>query len=411
MKTALIISEYNPFHKGHRHQIDVLKSELGVSHIISIMSGNFVQRGVPAVFDKFERARLAVLGGCDLVLELPTVYSVSSAEFFAKGAVYSANETGIADILSFGSEFGEIDKLKTIANILIDDSARIDGEIGIQLKTGLSFPEARQNALFKILNNYKIDNIDDRETEKLFQPNNILAIEYLKALQITGSKIIPHTLKRKGLGYHETFESENVDHNINPSATSIRKLLNNNQDPSYLVPEECIMHFKKIVETYTAPDQSKLKDIVLYKLRLEPNSLLSLPDSGDGLGDRILNYSHELYKMNDLDQFVTLIKTRRFTYTRIMRLLLQLALNLNNTDYQELRNRKPDFLRVLGFNEKGTELLSKANSLSNIPLVHSLKNIDSPFIKPDLNASELYAQLTSSYPNSSDFTRKTEVIR
>ncbi|MFB0917620.1 MAG: nucleotidyltransferase family protein [Clostridiaceae bacterium] len=411
MKTALIISEYNPFHKGHRHQIDVLKTKMGVSHIISIMSGNFVQRGAPAIFDKFERARLAVLGGCDLVLELPTVYSVSSAEFFAKGGIYSANEIGIADILSFGSEFGEIDKLKTIANILITEAEDIDKEIGIQLKIGLSFPEARQNALLKIIQNNNSDKINEEDLDKIFQPNNILAIEYLKALQITDSKITPHTLQRKGLGYHETYEPDSSVEDINPSATSIRKLMDERKDSSTLIPPETLKSFKKLEDYYHRPDQTILKDIVHFKLRLEPDSLLLLPDSGDGLGERILNNSHELRNMKTLDQFVTKIKTRRFTYTRIMRLLLQFALNLNNVDYQKMRNEKPDYLRVLGFNEKGVELLSKANSVSNIPLVHSLKNIDSPFIKPDINASELYALLTPSYPYSSDFTRKTEIIR
>lgn len=429
MKTALIVSEYNPFHKGHAHQINVLRRTESVTHIVAVMSGNFVQRGAPALFDKFQRAHLAVLGGCDLVLELPTVYAVSSAEFFALGSILSANAAQIADIISFGSEAGQLDSLAIVAQLLLQRAAFIDPIIRREMKTGKSYPVSRQIAVAAALNEY-YPNLP-LDVDNLFKPNNILAIEYLKALHSTNSKLLPHTLKRQGLGYNDIYSGNQLGHvgdgkgprlgggasQVNPllpSATAIRALLQKNQDVSSLIPENCASYFSQLAAGYPTPRKADLKKIVLYRLKLEPDSLYRLPDARDGLGDRVINSADKLYKLADLDDFVASIKTRRYTYSRIMRLLLQFALGFDRLDYAALRTSPPPYLRVLAFNRQGIEILAKAGTTSGensgIPLVHSLKNIKSPFAQADCQASELYAQLTDAYPNTSDFTHRTKPI-
>ena len=173
MKIAAIISEYNPFHKGHAYQIEKTREAAGATHIIALMSGNFVQRGLPAIVDKYRRAEMALLGGADLVLELPVVYALSSAEFFADGSIKILNHLQGVDLLSFGSEEGDLSKLERIARILATEPSEYQKILKIHLSKGFSFPRARNEALSELLPDIPIDFIQS--------PNNILGIEYIKA--------------------------------------------------------------------------------------------------------------------------------------------------------------------------------------------------------------------------------------
>ena len=237
MKTAAIIAEYNPFHEGHRYQIEETRKITGADYILVIMSGDFVQRGAPAIFNKYRRTKEALLGGADAVIELPSLYAVSSAEFFAGGGVTLLNQLGMVDYLSFGSESGDIDQIRYCANLLIDVPPSYQNALSLFLKQGLSYPAARNKAVLKTVcppvsdqSFTDISAFSVEEINALFSsPNNILAVEYCKALHALKSSVKPVTVKRQGAGYHE--DSLSDDPMIFNSASAIRKAMEQGRLP------------------------------------------------------------------------------------------------------------------------------------------------------------------------------------
>lgn len=394
MKTGLIISEYNPFHNGHRHQIETFRKESGVSHVVTFMSGNFVQRGTPAIFDKYFRASLAVYGGCDLVLELPPQYAVSSAEFFAKGAILTQKKTHLADAISFGTESGELEDLMLIAETLRDRKEEVDFLIGKHMSSGELYPRAREKALSEILKK----NLSD-----IFLPNNILALEYIRAIIENNVSLEMHTLKRTGLGYHDTFEDHETK-DINPSATAIRKLINEEKGFKNHVPENLSHLMENYIKDHRLPSDEKLYDYFSYRLLTDPESILLLDDAGDGLGERILKSRDRLKDFRTTDEFASFIKTKRYAFTRIRRLMLQFAMFLDRTDYDILRKTSPKYVKILAFNDKGAEILKKASETSEIPIIHSLKSVDISITSIDQKASSLYSLIKDDYDRLSDYT-------
>lgn len=222
MKTVGLITEYNPFHNGHLYHIEKAKELTGADRVIVIMSGDYVQRGTPAVLSKHSRAHMALLNGASVVLELPVCYSCASAEFFAKGAVSVLDGLGCIDALCFGSECGNLEHLTSIAHLLSAEPETYRHHLQSSLKNGMSFPAARCHALKKMTG-------DAYASQILSDPNNILGIEYLKALKKLNSPIVPFTLKREFSGYHDT-----ELHDCSSSASAIRKVLMNIPSSPYL---------------------------------------------------------------------------------------------------------------------------------------------------------------------------------
>ncbi len=339
MKTAGIICEYNPFHNGHKYQIEQTR-KAGATHIVCVMSGNFTQRGDVAIFDKFLRAKTALENGADLVLELPTKYSLSAAEGFAAGAVGIINALGCVDMLSFGSESGDVSALKE-ASAAAEYAVHTDAFASL-MKQGKSYPAALSEAV----KTYYTDDV----YETLSHPNNTLAVEYISALDNLGSRIEPFTVARTGAG-HDSDEQESGF----ASASLIRKRILSGEDYGELAP---------VIDAPTA-DIKRLERAILAKLRvLRTEEIEQAYDSANGLAERLYK---AVRKANTLDELYFLTKTKRYTLARIRRTVLCCFLDLHK---EQLLT--PDaYIRILGMNERGREILAAANC--PLPLDTSLK--------------------------------------
>ncbi len=364
MKVAGIISEYNPFHNGHLYQIEETKKNTGCDCTVAVMSGNFVMRGEAALYNKFIRAKSAVLGGVDLVLELSVPYALSSSEYFAYGGVSVLDSLNVTDFISFGSEEGDISSLARIADFLSKEST-IE-KIKKNQKKGVSVFSAISEEFF---------NEDKRILEK---PNNILAINYLKALKRLDSEIIPYTVKRKNVGYNEKDTKENF-----ASATGIREMLKNNEDISEFIPKLTYDLLKEETPVF----EDKVNDIITYSLRIKkPSDLLKYADVNEGIENLIIKTALNEYGIKDIAMG---IKSKRYTYTRIKRILYNILLDID----KEEREIKPQFARVLAFNEKGKELLSQIKKKSDIPVFTNItKDMYKKYeiLNTDLKASYIY---------------------
>lgn len=339
MKICGIICEYNPFHFGHKYQIDKTREILGENTIIvAIMSGNFVQRGEISILHKTQRAKMAVLYGVDLVLELPINYVLSSAENFAYGAVDILKQIGITH-LSFGSECGDIKKLNQIVEIIIDKKFKED--IYNDMKTGKSFATSREENLREISCEY---------ADIIKSPNNILAIEYLKMLKDTD--IIPITITRKNSPHDSDIIKENF-----ASASHIRHLIKNNTNVEYLLPGYKILN-ENIIKGRVTIDIERLEIAIFTHLRrIQVEDLLLIRDCDLSLANRIYNISK---KHSVLEDLIADVCTKRYTKARVRRVILSLFLGL-------CKDITPEYIRALAFNKKGTYILAQKKSA--LPIV------------------------------------------
>ncbi len=338
MKIGAIISEYNPFHNGHKYHIEQTRAA-GVTHIAAVMSGSFTQRGDAAIYDKHVRARTALENGVDLVIELPARYSLMSAEGFARGAVEIVSSLGCVDMLSFGSESGDLAALKE-ASRAIEFTTRTE-EFDRLIKRGKSYPAALQEAMLE----YYTPDV----AELIGSPNNTLAIEYLSALDNIASSVEPMTVKRLGAGHDSDDEDEII------SASAIRKRILAGEDYSRFAP---------VVNAPTA-DVSRLERAILAKLRtLRAEDLERCYDSICGLGDRLYK---SIRAARSLSEVYFLTKTKRYTLSSIRRAVMCAFLGIDKNFAME----KPAYLRVLGMNPRGREILSAANC--PVPIDTSLK--------------------------------------
>lgn len=344
MNVCGIICEYNPFHKGHRYHIEETRNRFGASHIVAVMSGNFTQRGDIAVVDKYKRTETALKNGVDLVIELPVQYALSSAEQFAQGAVYLLNALGCVDMLSFGSECGNIDLLKETAGAVYytQDSEEFEKH----LKNGLPYPAALQKAMEK----YYTDDVIDT----LATPNNTLAIEYIKALDTFASPIKPVTVKRFGVAHDE--DADNMSETL--SASQLRKMIYDAQDISTFAPECDFSNTASILNIETAI-LSKLRSMSKASIEKTPNVLM-------GLENRIYKAAQVSTSLNEL---YFLIKTKRYTLARIRRIILSAFLGITKSDLKI----NPSYVKILGMNGKGKEILSKADC--ELPVNTSLSQL------------------------------------
>ena len=384
-----IIAEYNPFHNGHLYQIQKAKELTGADTVIAVMSGNFTQRGETSLINKFEKTKIALQNEVDMVIELPTIYSISSAENFALGGIKILNEIGNIDYLVFGIEEDNLQELQAIADVLVNENDEFKRTIKEELDKGNSYPKAREIALKKVLSSENVEYI-------MQKPNNILAIEYLKALKITNSRIKPFAIKRKNSMHHD----KNINENY-ASGTYIRKLfLENNFD-----------EISKVVPKYTYERLSELKskgtyvtsindfsDIVIYKIRMMTKEEISqIADINEGLENSIKLASTTC---KTIDEIIDKVSTKRYTKTRISRILTYILLDITKSDMEQSKNNDP-YIRVLGINKKCEEILSTINDSK---LITSLKkfeenNGENELLNIDKKATEIY---TIKYPKSVD---------
>ena len=358
MKIAGIIAEYNPLHSGHAWQIAATRSILGEdTAVVCVMSGHWAQGAGCAVADKWLRARLALMGGADLVLELPTLWAVSPAETFARGGAQLLAATGIVTHLSFGSEHGDAAALERVAAAL--DSPAYGAELRRFLDQGLPFAACRQAA---------VERLAGKETgELLSQPNNNLGVEYILALRRMHSPILPMTVLREGAGHGERAENLAAAGEVrHTSATDIRgMLLRGDWDGAapYLVPGEA--ELLRGAQLPTEQSLAVFRRLVLSRLRVMSSADWALlPDSGaaEGLPDRLAKAGR---KAQSLEEFYTLAKTKRYSHARLRRLALWAFLGLREKD----RPVFPPYLRVLGANSRGREVLRAMDGRSALPVL------------------------------------------
>lgn len=344
MKIIGIVSEYNPFHNGHRLHIEESRKTVArESAVVCVMSGDFVQRGEAAVFSKYARAEAAVKCGADLVLELPLPWSLSSAEGFARGAVGLLGALNCVDYLSFGSECGDMAILNSLATALMDPA--MDAEIREELKTGVSYAAARQAALAKSIGSL---------ADHLESPNNILAVEYLKAIYEQRLRIEPMTMQRIGAGHDEE----------GGSASDIRNMLDSGKSVKKFVPHESAAIMKRETEQGRGPVfMAHLEPALLSRFRMmKERDFTDIPDDSEGLGNRLFAAAHE---ETSLDAILSAAKTKRYALSRIRRMCLAAALGIKKGQADGL----PPYARVLAANEKGRAVLKLMGEKSAIPLI------------------------------------------
>lgn len=418
MKIVGLITEYNPFHKGHEFHIEQALKVTGADKVIVVMSGDFVQRGEPAIMPKHLRAKMALHSGVSLVLELPTRFSTASAEYFSAGAVDLLNRLACVDSLCFGSECGDISDLTNIASILLDEPADFKALLTTYLKKGLSFPKSRQLALEE----YCLDkNINGK---LLSQPNNILGVEYIKALIKSDSKIKPYTIKRETNNYHD--EDLGAVHS---SATSIRKIITTRDEisnsfihtnPSENISNHQVIKHEKDSTYHLLSEQlpSHALDImkehynnrypICYNdfslllqaklLNATPASLMNYLDVNQELANRIVKYRNQFI---DTNQFIELLKSKNITRSRISRCLLHILLEISDFDNKSIRNTN-HYARVLGFSKDDSQILTLIRDNSSLPIITKLNHAESilsadviDLFLEDINSSNQYELVVS----------------
>lgn len=390
MKTVGLITEYNPFHNGHAYHIEKAKMLTGADRVIVVMSGDFVQRGAPAVMPKHLRTESALLSGASLIIELPVCFATGSAEYFAQGSISLLNQLGCIDSICFGSECGDLHLLKEIAQILADEPIEYQTALKQALKEGASFPAARQEAL----NIYS-----DKYSEILASPNNILGIEYLKALAKIHSKMEPFTIKRIGAGYHDM----DIDGQFS-SATAIRsdiyQLADVNSSSESLplthiqtqVPSSCHELMKKNYQTRYPVKADDFSLLLKAKLLSETaGSLSHYLDMSPELANRILRLRNDYLSF---EQFCDLLKTKELTRSRISRSFIHVLLGITNNWLTAMKAPAP-YARILGFRRDHADLLGILKRTSDIPLITSparavLADTAYQMLELDIYASDLY---------------------
>ncbi len=374
MKVVGFITEYNPFHYGHKFHLEESKKITKSTHSIAIMSSSFVQRGEPSLIDKWTKAKIAVENGVDLIIELPFIYSIQSAELFAYGGVNILNSLGIVDFLGFGSELGEMEPLEKIASVLNKEPDFYKENLKKYITQGQSFSEARSLALKDY---FKHDNDSKSYGDILKQSNNILGIEYIKALQKLNSSIKPIAIKRQGNDYKD----ETITTPI-ASATGIRKKIQNDglESIKEYIPFETYIELKDFYNKYKSFNYlENYNEIFQYLLRISTKEeLMQIMDMENGLENRILDKGQ---RSNDINEIINNVQTRRYPKTRIQRIFIQLLNRLYGDTIKDIYSKSPSYVRVLGSNNKGLELLNRIKETSHIPII--TKFADSKYIEDE----------------------------
>jgi len=358
-----IIAEYNPFHNGHLYHLEKSLNDTGCDYSVALITGSFAQRGQTSIVDKWHKAEMALNNGIDLVLELPTIYGISSAENFAEGAIKIFDSLKIVDTISFGAETSNTSALNAIANVLYEEPKEYSSILRHELQKGLSYPKARENAVLMYLNGVRsFSNI-------LNSPNNILAIEYLKALRKYKSHIIPTCITRQGTGYND----KNISGSF-ASATAIRELIDKNRiaDIRKVLPDESFkVLYKQMQNGQVVTSLKKFEKEIIYTLRkMSIEEIANLADVSEGLEFLLKKAANSC---NTINEFMNIVKTKRYTQTRLQRILLYALLGITKENINNSYRTSP-YIRVLGFNSRGKYLLSEICRINPyLPVITSVK--------------------------------------
>lgn len=379
MKVAGIIAEYNPFHNGHALLFE--KARLGgATHIVAVMSGNYVQRGEPALFSHGVRTRAALECGADLILQLPCIYAVSGAQRFAEAGVRILDSLDCIDELIFGSECGDINKIISAADAVYGE--KIKDALKAELEKGLTFASARENAL---------RSIDADAADIIRHPNNILGVEYAAAIRRQGSGMIPVTFARDGAAHDE----EGAESDI-ASASYIRKLIKDGGVWQRYVPEAAMKIFAQAIENGETADISRIENAVLYRMRTVGREVLgNAPDVSEGIENRIYDAAK---KAVSLEELYMLAKTKRYSHARIRRIVINSFLGITAGD----ASIPVPYIRVTGFNSKGAEILRAVKGKTKLPLitkaadVSALGNEAKRIFETECSAGDVYSLCLSS---------------
>lgn len=362
MKTVGIIAEYNPFHLGHKYLIEESKMVTDASRVVVVMSGNSVQRGDFAIVDKFARAKEAILGGADLVLELPFCYSSQSAEFFAKGGVNILHSSGLVDYLCYGSENNNTDAQWRIANLLQDEPAQLSQEIKAQMKTGLSFPRARQIALEKLYPN-------EADYSIMNSPNDVLAIEYIKTLYRLVSTIEPVSIQRIGGSYYDPRLEIEV-----PSATAIREGLikgkGKNFETQRIYGATTTTMADYLMEQKNNKSLGSIEDYLLALKTIilrDKQELANIFEVREGIENLLSKKA--VFVANSVHDLAILLNNKRYTYTSAKRMLMNILVGLSKEDMEIVKtSEERPYARILAFNDQGREMIKEIHQ--NLVLIN-----------------------------------------
>lgn len=411
-KVLGIVAEYNPFHNGHFYHMQESKKITEADSCICVISGNFTQRGEPSIVNKWAKTYMALCCGADLVIELPTIYSISSAENFASGAIKIFDSLKIVTDISFGAECNDLATLNNIANVFYSEPANYKTILNHELKRGLSYPMARENAVLMYLNDIK------RYANVLSNSNNILAIEYLKALKQRKSMIQPNIVPRKNVYYNDQKIVDDF-----ASATAIRKLMLNREyaEVRKVVPRSTYQIIgEEYKKNHIILGIKKYEKEIIYALRVMPiEEIQNLPDVNEGLEFAIKKAASET---NDIEELIEKVKSKRYTQTRIQRILVYVLLGITKKDMEDSKKMVP-YVRVLGFNSREkiliSEIMNQNPKLNMITSVGKYVNKKMPKNKQltrmldlDINATNIY---TLGYGGESkanlDYTQNMIIIK
>ena len=416
MKVAGVITEYNPFHNGHKYQLKQIKRQTSADYIVVAMSGDFVQRGETAIIDKYERTRMALLSGADLVLELPSVFATASAEFFARGGVSVLKNTGVVDTLCYGVESVDHELTRLVTGVLKNPPAAYSTSLARLIQGGMSFPAARSRALCEYFQD-KYDISSEKLDAFIASPNNILAIEYEKALMdcdITGFPI-----QRVGEGYHSTDSASKFS-----SATAVRGVISTLVDVnkrnsitnmqldnsgisaklSQLMPSGCADILVDCILGGHIVFPDDISEMLYYRLISERNvGYEKYADCTKELSAKIVK---NIYKYESFTQFCDLLKSKNLTYTRISRVLTHILLGIEKDDFNICMDNP--YLRILGFKKSSGELMHLIKKRASVPLITKVADAPYELISKDIFAADLYGRLC--YSQQNEFTHGVVII-
>lgn len=400
LKVVGIIAEFNPFHNGHQYLIQQAKKITKADLVVIVMSGSFTQNGNIAIYNKFKRAKISIENGADLVIELPTIYSVSSGEYFATGAIDLLNKLNIVDYVFFGSESGNIELLSDIANLELTNKDKIGQLIKEKMKKGITYAQAHESALKSYLTPSQI--------KELQKSNNILAIEYIKALKKTNSKIIPYTIKRKG----NSISDINIENDGNfTSATSIRECIMLKKD-SKILEKYIPINMYKIILTQKPLFNDDIYNVIKFSIlnnMKDMHNFKNINGIAEGIENKIIS---ALSMSKNYDEFIHNIKSKRYTLSSIKRMILNILLNISKNDFNKLY-LNINYAHILSISTNGKTLLSNISKVSNVNLLtkvnnkilNSLNEINKKSLDIDIFASNILSILLDENINK-DYTNR-----
>ena len=410
MKVTGIVAEYNPFHNGHKYQLEFAREHLSSDYNVVVMSGDWVQRGAPAIYDKYSRAEVALKNGADMVIELPLIYSIASAEGFAKSAISLLNHTGIVNQLLFGGESTDLKLFSKASSILANEPDEFQTTLREKLSQGLSYPLARDYALRICLT---------LPEEFLSSPNNILGLEYCKALLTSDSSITPFVNKRIQNEYHDISIESNfasaaaIRHVITKRAIGDESVSDVPELLSHVMPDESVDQASSLI-----PIIREDFSLLLNKALFDNTEYFNFTDCTDDISNKILNNrnSFESWK-----QFAELLKSKDLTHTRISRVLSHILLNVTDDLYNLGASLDyAPYLRVLGWSKKGSELLPILKENCDIPIITTVSDAKdnlSPrrmqLLQKDIYAADIYSMVVSNktgVKHSNEYTRKFDLV-